>query len=179
MASATSIYARAFSDVVFDRKLDAALAMRELGAIEATLAESPILARVWENPSIPAEQKRKLLDAIVAQEGLSRPVRNFVAVLIDHRRIQFFSAIVQQFQREMNARLGFVDAEIISARDLSDPEKRTLESQVEKLVGKKVKAQYRHDPSILGGAIVRVGSTIYDGSVLGQLERVREQIAGA
>ena len=179
MASATSIYARAFSDVVFDQKLDAARTMQELGTIDATLAESATLTRVWENPSIPAEQKRNVLDAIVAQEGLSRPVRNFVAVLIDHRRIQFFRAIVQQFQREINARLGFVDAEITSARDLSDPEKRVLESQVEKLVGKKVKAQYRHDASILGGAIVRVGSTIYDGSVLGQLERVREQIAGA
>jgi len=179
MASATNIYARAFSDVVFEKRLDVARVTQELSTIDATMAESSELKRVWENPSIPSEQKRKLLDAIASREGLSQTVRNFIAVLIDHRRIQFFEGIVQQFQREINARLGFVDAEITSARDLSDGEKRTLESQVENLTGKKVKAEYRQDGSILGGAIVRVGSTIYDGSVLGQLERVREQIAGA
>jgi F-type H+-transporting ATPase subunit delta len=179
MASVTNTYARAFSDVVFEKKIDVAKATQELNTVEATLAESADLRRVWENPSIPADQKRKLLDAIVSREGLSQPVRNFVAVLIDNRRIQFLKDIVQQFQREISARLGFVDAEITSARDLAEGEKRTLESQVEKLIGKKVKAHYRHDDSILGGAIVRVGSTIYDGSVLGQLERVKQKIAGA
>jgi F-type H+-transporting ATPase subunit delta len=178
MASATRAYARAFSDVVFEKHLDAAQAMQELHTVEATMAESADLRRVWENPSIPAEQKRRLLDAIASREGLSQPVRNFIAVLIDHRRIQFLSTIVEQFQREINARMGFVDAQITSARDLTDPEKHTLEGQVENLTGKKVKAQYRLDNAILGGAVVRVGSTIYDGSVLGQLERVREQLIG-
>ena len=178
MASVTSTYARAFSDVVFENRLDAAQVVQELRTVEANVAESEDLRRVWENPSIPADQKRKLLDAIAASEGLSKPVRNFIAVLIDHRRIQFLRPIVEQFQRDLNARLGFVDAQITSARELSDPEKRVLEGQVEKLTGKKVKAQYRRDITILGGAIVRVGSTIYDGSVLGQLERFREQLVG-
>ena len=179
MASVTSTYARAFSDVVFEKRLDPAQVVQELHTIEANMAESDDLRRVWENPSIPADQKRRLLDAIAAREGLSKPVRNFIAVLIDHRRIQFLRPIVEQFQRDLNARLGFVDAQITSARDLSDPEKRVLESQVEKLTGKKVKAQYRRDDTILGGAIVRVGSTIYDGSVVGQLERFREQLVGS
>ena len=75
--------------------------------------------------------------------------------------------------------MGFAEAEITSFRDLSDPEKRKLEAQVEKLTGKKVRAKYSRDASILGGAVVRVESTIYDGSVLGQLQRIREQIAGS
>ena len=66
-----------------------------------------------------------------------------------------------------------------ASRDLSDPEKRSLEAQVEKLTGKKVRARYLRDAGILGGAVVRVGSTIYDGSVLGQLESIREEIAEA
>ena len=75
--------------------------------------------------------------------------------------------------------MGFAEARITSFRDLSEPEKRTLEAQVGRLTGKKVRAKYSRDASILGGAVVRVGSTIYDGSVLGQLQRIREQIAGS
>ena len=61
---------------------------------------------------------------------------------------------------------------------MSEPEKRSLEAQVERITGKRARARYSRDPSLLGGAVVKVGSTIYDGSVLGQLQRIREQIAG-
>jgi F-type H+-transporting ATPase subunit delta len=179
MASVTNTYARAFADVVFQSRLDAAKTVQELHRIIATLSESVELRRVWENPSIPAEQKRRLLDAIVAREAIARPVRNFVAVLIDHRRIPFIEQIAKQFEQEINSRLGFAEAEIISARELGDWEKDALESQVAKLIGKRVKARYQRDRAILGGAIVKVGSTIYDGSVLGQLLRVREQMVGS
>jgi F-type H+-transporting ATPase subunit delta len=178
MASVTRLYARAFADVVFDRRLDAGKTLQELHALSALLAANPDLRRVWENPAITAEQKRGVLDAIVKREGFSRPVRNFVAVLIDHRRIHFLDAIVTELVHELDARMGFAEAQITSVRELSDPEKRALEAQVEKLTGKKVRAKYARDSAILGGAIVRVGSTIYDGSVLGQLQRMREQIAG-
>ena len=177
MASVTSVYARAFADVVFDRKLDAGKSLQELRALGALLKENEDLRRVWENPAIAAEQKRGVLDAIVKREGLSRPVRNLVAVLIDRRRIHLFDAIVDQLRHELDARMGFAEAQITTFRDLSEPEKRTLELQVEKLTGKKVRAKYSRDASIMGGAVVRVGSTIYDGSVLGQLQRIREQIA--
>jgi len=178
MASVTRVYARALADVVFERRIDAAKTLQELHALGSLLHANPDLRRVWENPAIPAEQKRGVLDAIATREGFSRPVRNFVAVLIDHRRMHFFDAIVEQLGHELDARLGFAEAQITSARDLTDGEKRTLEGQVERLTGKKVRAKYFRDNTILGGAIVRVGSTIYDGSVLGQLQRIREQIAG-
>lgn len=178
MASVTNVYARAFADVVFDKKLDAAKALQELAALGVLLKENEDLRRVWENPAIAAEQKRGVLDAIAKREGWSRPVRNFAAVLIDHRRMHLFDSIVEHLRHELDARLGFAEAQITSFRDLSDPEKRKLEAQVEKLTGKKVRARYSRDASILGGAVVRVGSTIYDGSVLGQLQRIREQIAG-
>ena len=82
------------------------------------VAESKQLREVWETPSIPAEQKRAVLDAIVARDGISRPVRNFVAVLIDHRRTSFLTAIVKQFELELDRRMGFAEAEITSAREL-------------------------------------------------------------
>lgn len=178
MASVTGLYARAFADVIFESRMDAGKTLAELHALGGLLEASPDLRRVWENPAIGADQKRKVLDAIVKREGFSGPVRNFLAVLIDRRRIHFFEPIVGQLAQELDTRMGFAEAQITSVRPLSDPEKRALESQVEKLTGKKVRAKYASDGSILGGAIVQVGSTIYDGSVLGQLQRIREQIAG-
>jgi F-type H+-transporting ATPase subunit delta len=178
MASVASVYARAFADVVFEKRLDAGKTMAELRGLSALLHANPDLGRVWESPAIAAEAKRGVLDSIVMREGFSKPVRNFVAVLIDHRRMHFFDAIITRLGHELDVRMGFAEAQITSFRDLSEAERRKLELQVEKLTGKKVRAEYFRDPAILGGAVVRVGSTIYDGSVLGQLERIREQIAG-
>ena len=177
MATVTNTYARAFVDVVMDRKLDASRTLEEVQSIAAMVASSKQLREVWEAPSIPTNEKQKLLDAIVAKAKLSREVRNFVAVLIDHRRITFLGAIVKQFEQDLNQRLGFAVAEITSSRDLSDPERRSLESEVEKLTGQKVRASYSKDSSILGGAMVKIGSTIYDGSVKGQLERMKQALS--
>ena len=177
MASVASAYARAFADVVLSARLDAGRAVGGLHRISGLLGESTELRRVWENPAVPGDQKRRLLDAIVQREGIDKPVRNLVAVLIDHRRVQFLPRIVEQLEKELDARLGFAEAQISSARELGDAEKRALEVQIEKATGKKVRAQYGLDPSLLGGAVVRVGSTIYDGSVKGQLERIKEAIS--
>ena len=177
MASVASTYARAFADVVFDAKLDAVRAISGLQQIATLFSDSIELRRVWENPAVPADQKRKLLDVIVRRDGIDRPVRNLVAVLIDHRRLPYLPRIVDQLEKELDFRLGFTEAQISSARELGDAEKRTLEAQIAKTTGKKVRASYGLDPSLLGGAVVRIGSTIYDGSVKGQLERIKEAIS--
>jgi len=177
MASVPSIYARAFADVIFSSHLDAPRAAAGLTRIATLFTESHDLRRVWENPAVPVEQKRHLLDAIVQREEIDRPVRNLVAVLIDHRRLPFLPRIVEQLKKELDTRLGLAEAQISSARALGDDEKRELESQIEKATGKKVRASYGLDPSLLGGAVVRVGSTIYDGSVKGQLEKIKEAIS--
>ena len=177
MASVASTYARAFADVVLGAHLDANRALAELRAIASLLNESSELRRVWENPAIPADQKRRVLDAIVARDGISKQVRNLVAVLIDHRRVHFLAPVIRQLEKELDARLGFAEADITSARELGDAEKREFETQVQKLTGMKVRAQYMQDASLLGGAVLRVGSTIYDGSVKGQLERMKAAIS--
>ena len=130
MASVASTYARAFADVVLSAHLDADRAVGGLREIAGLLAESADLRRVWENPAVPAEQKRRLLDAIVQREGIERHARNLVAVLIDHRRVQFLGRIVEQLNKELDARMGFAEAHITSARELGDAEKRALESQI-------------------------------------------------
>jgi len=134
------------------------------------------LRRVLENPSIPGDRKRAVLDAIAMRLGSTRQVRNFIAVLIDHRRLPLFSEILKQLEQELDGRQGFAEAQVSTARQLSDPEKQMLEAEIAKLTGKKVRARYEQDASLLGGAVVQVGSTIYDGSVKGQLENIREQL---
>jgi F-type H+-transporting ATPase subunit delta len=177
MASVAGAYARAFADLVTEKRLDGERSLGELRAVGGLIGANEDLRRVWENPTIPREQKRKVLDGLARRDGWSQPVRNFMAVLIDHQRVAFFPQILAQLEKELNDRMGIADAQISSARDLNDFEKRGLESQVSKLTGKRVRATYSRDTSLLGGAVVRIGSTIYDGSVLGQLQRIREQIA--
>ena len=177
MASVASTYARALADVVMDKHLDADRSIAELRTIASLLAESADLRRVWENPAIPAAQKRAVLDVIAQRDEISKPVRNLVAVLIDHRRVHFLEPIIRQLEKELDARLGFAEAEITSARALADAEKREFEAQVGKLTGNKVRAHYEQDATLLGGAVLRIGSTIYDGSVKGQLERLKEAIS--
>jgi F-type H+-transporting ATPase subunit delta len=180
MASVVGIYARAFADVVMktSSRLDPAGALQELRTIEALLKESDQLRRVLENPSIPGDRKRAVLDAIAKRLGTTRQVRNFIAVLTDHRRLPLFSEILKQLEQELNDRQGFAEAQVSTARPLSDHEKQMLEAEITRLTGKKVRARYGQDTSLLGGAVVQVGSTIYDGSVKGQLEKIQEQLVG-
>jgi F-type H+-transporting ATPase subunit delta len=178
MASVVGTYARAFADVVMTGKshLDAARALQELHGIEDLIKESDQLRRVLENPSIPGDRKRAVIDAITGRMGTTRQVRNFIAVLTDHRRLPLFSEILKQLQQELNDRQGFAEAQVSTARQLSDAEKAMLEAEITKLTGKKIRAKYEQDATLLGGAVVQVGSTIYDGSVKGQLEKIREQL---
>ena len=179
MATVINTYARAFADVVMENHLDPGKTLAEAQQIGTLLSESRVLREVWDNPSIPAEQKRNVLDAIVQRAGISRPVRNFTAVLIDKGRTRFLPEIVAQFAQELNQRLGLADAEITTARELVTEERKALEADLARVTGKQIRARYDRDPSILGGAVARVGSTIYDGSVKGQLERIRQQLTSS
>lgn len=176
MASVIGAYARAFADVVLRGKLDPAGMIEQLRGADALLAESAALRRVLENPSIPSEGKLGVLDGIAQKTGMARPTRNFLAVLTDHRRLPLLGDITREVEQELNNRLGIADAEVRSARDLNDSEKKLLEAEITKLTGKRVRARFQRDAALLGGAVVQVGSTIYDGSVAGQLERIREEL---
>ncbi len=179
MAAVASRYARALVDVVMQQKIDPDAAVQQVNSIIAAIKESADLRKVWEAPDISAEQKRNLLDAIGQQVGLLRTIRNFFAVLIDHQRIAMVEQIARQFQVDLDAELGFAEAQVSSARPLSDGEKRELESRVAAMTGKKVRASYVANPELLGGVMVQVGSTIYDGTVRGQLQKLRQQLVNS
>ena len=179
MASYVSRYARAFTEAVFARQLDADKAFASLEAMQEILGSSHELRTLLQNPSVPGDQKLRLLDALTKRIGAPKEVRNFLAILVDNQRLGGFTEIVKEVKEQLNERLGIADAEVISARELGAEERRMLEAQIAKTTGKTVRASYQQDPAVMGGAIVRVGSTIYDGSVRGQLQKLREQLASS
>jgi len=179
MASVASRYARALVDVILESKIDGDLARQQLRTFVDAIHESLQLRRVWESPAVLPEQKRAVLDAIAGKVGAVKPIRNFIAVIIDHRRIGILDDIVRVFESELDAELGFAEVKVSSARPLSPQEQREVESRVENMTGKKVRATYASSPELLGGIVVRVGDTIYDGSVRGQLEKMRQELSMA
>lgn len=177
MAAINSRYARALADVVVEKKLDADKLVAELHSLSRALAMSVELRAVLETPAVPAAQKLKVLDAVVAKLAASPVARNFLAVLVQNRRIPALGEIARLFEVEMNERRGFSEAEVTSWRDLGEEEKGSLASSLEAATGKKIRARYQRDESLLGGARIRVGSTIWDGSVRGQLRKLKEQLS--
>jgi F-type H+-transporting ATPase subunit delta len=176
MAAVLARYARAFAEVVIAHKINADAAVGELTQVAALIHDNRELRNVLQNPAVTHSQKLALLDAIVHRMGGSNLLRNFLAVLIDHRRIASVGEIVEQFKQELDRRLGIAEARISSARVLTAAERKSLEKQLAEITGKTVRATYSEDAALLGGVTVRMGSTIYDGSVHGRLERMRQEI---
>ena len=178
MAAYVSRYASAFLDVVTSAGLDTAAIDRQLNDFLATWEGSRELREFFSNPAIPAAQKVSFLDKLNVRFGLQKELRNLIAVLIDNDRIGGVSDVVTAYRQLMQEKLGIHPAEITTARELESTEREALLAEVGKLAGGRVDATFRQDKSILGGTIVRIGSTVYDGSVRGRLERLREDLAG-
>jgi F-type H+-transporting ATPase subunit delta len=173
-------YARALAAVISDQQLDLIAAHGQLTAFANLLAESAELREVLHNPSIPEQQKLKVLDTLSARMGLSRPVRNFLALITHHQRLNELPDMITAYAGIAEENSGIAEVEITTARPLDADSRRLLEQQVAKLAGEpRVQATYHEDPSLLGGAVVKLGSTVYDGSIRGQLEQMRQRLATA
>jgi F-type H+-transporting ATPase subunit delta len=131
------------------------------------------------NPSIAIEQKRKILDAISGRIGMLPQVRNFIAVIMDHQRLADLDDILDEYHAVADEQSGLAEAEITSAHQLNDEDRANLEAQVAKLAGGRVRATYRQDATLLGGAVVRIGSTVYDGSIRAQLHQLKQKLVNA
>lgn len=173
MSVFTATYARALAEVVIHDKLDTDEVDRQLGDFAATFTESKELREVFQNPSIKLESKLKLLDAIAPRIGMAGQVRNFLAVLLQNDRIDALDFIVAEYRNEIRARLDIAEAEITSTRELDAAERSRIEEEASRLAGLKIQATYKQDASLLGGIVMRIGDTVYDGSVRGRLERMR------
>ena len=180
MAAIDLRYARALAAVVSDQKLDAGKTQSQLNEFAATLEASAELREVLEDPSIPEPQKLKVLDAIAAKSGMSQTVRNFVALLAHHQRLQELREMVRAYGSLSDEASSVAEAEIVSAQPMDASNRRLLEEKIAKLAGvKNVHATYREDAALLGGAVVTVGSTVYDGSIRAQLQQLKARLVAA
>lgn len=176
MASYGSRYARAFADVVFEAHLNAKDARRQLEDFGAAWRESRELREFFLDPSFATEQKVELLDKLNAKLQMAPTTRNFIAVMIRNGRMAGFEDVVAEFGREVNRRLGIQEAKVTSARPLEAEERRELEAGLARMTGNQVEAQYLVDNSLIGGVVVQAGSTVYDGSVRGRLDRLKQEL---
>lgn len=175
MSAVAERYAAALADVAVERGNSETI-KRNLAAFVEAFSSVADLRNALESPALNAEVKRRVIAEVAGKMGLDGAVRNFIYLVVDHRRTEILREIEQAFLSELNERLRIVDAEVTSARELNDDEKRQLSAVLAQRTGKKVEPRFQIDGALLGGAVVRLGSTIYDGSVRDQLKRLREQL---
>jgi F-type H+-transporting ATPase subunit delta len=176
MAIFVARYARAFADVVTAEKLDTAALGRQLDDFLATWDASAELRELMVNPAVAAPQKIAVLDKMNAKLKLLKELRNLLAVLIKNDRIHEVREVAAAYRTEMQERQGIRPVEIVTARELGEKDRAGLVAGVGKLAGAQIQASFKLDNTILGGTVVRIGSTVYDGSVRGRLDRLKEAL---
>ena len=177
-SAVASRYANAMADVVTaaSSPLRPEIALAELQAFETTLRDSPELQNALVTPAVPAGRKKAVVTRIAEALQLSRIPRNLLFVLIDHRRIASLAGIIQTLEVVLDERLGFARAEVSSPRELTGEQRATLNSRLEQLTGKRIRMRFAVDDSLIGGVVARIGSTVYDGSVRGELAALERRL---
>lgn len=176
MKSAALQYANALADIVLAQGA-AEPALGQLSDFARAYAESAELRNFLASPSVEAAAKHRVVEKLAARLGASKIVRNFLFVVIDRRRTVLIPEIFAAFQEVLRKRLGIAEAEVSSATELNAAQKAELAQRIGQLTGKRVETRYLVDRHLLGGAVVRIGDTIYDGSVRGRLNALRAKLA--
>jgi F-type H+-transporting ATPase subunit delta len=179
LSAVAARYANALADVVTagGSTLSPQQAVAELRSFETTLRGSVELQNALITPAVPGSRKKAVVGRIAGILQLSQVTRNFLYVLVDRRRIASLSNIIQDFETVVDARLGYARAEVSSARELSETQRRDLNTRLERLTGKRIRMRYTIDGSLIGGVVARIGSTVYDGSVRGQLATLERRLS--
>ena len=176
MKSASLQYATALADIALEQGA-ADPVKKQLADFGATYAESSELRNILSSPAVDRTAKHGVIEKIAARLGASRIVRNFLFIVTDNQRSHLLPEILQTFDTVIRQRQGMAEAEVTSAAELTAEQKATLQETLERLTGKKIQAKYSLDPGLLGGAVVRIGDTIYDGSVRNRLNQMRARLA--
>lgn len=181
LSAVAARYANALADVVTAQAsaLSPPDALSELRAFESALNESRELREALLTPAIAGSRKKAVVARIADLLKLSRISRNFMLVLIGHRRIALLGEILAAFEIVLDDRTGYIRAEIASASALGDAQREQIGAELEKLTGKRIRTAYSVDASLIGGVVAKVGSTLYDGSVRGSLESLGRRLSAA
>ena len=180
MPDALSVhYAAALANSVFapNSGLSPQDAITQLRAVESVLSGSKQLEHVLLSPAVGKPRRKAVVEKLAGEMGLNRLIRNFLLVVVSHRRIHELPSMRRSFEAAVDERLGFIPAEIASAKDLSGEQKREIERTLEAKLGKSIRANFQTDPTLIGGIRARVASREYDASVKGKLESMRQRLA--
>jgi len=176
LKSASLQYANALADIALEQGASEPAA-KQLESFAAAYEESAELRTFLASPAVSVEAKHEVLEKISNRLGASKIIRNFLFVIADHRRTQLIPEIVATFQQVLRQRQGVAEAEISSAVELTSAQKKELAATLARVTGKKIEPKYSLDPALLGGAVVRIGDTIYDGSLRSRLNEMRARLA--
>src|SRR5712692_5042692 len=152
-------------------------ASKQLQEFGAAYAQSSELRTFLASPAVSMEAKHAVIERIVARLGASKIIRNFLFVLADHRRTQLIPEVIAAFHQVIRQRQGVAEAVVSSAVEMSAAQKKEMAATLARLTGMKIETKYAHDPALLGGAVVRIGDTIYDGSLRSRLNEMRTRLA--
>ena len=170
-------YATALADVAIERREEREV-QNELDQWAAMIDSSPLLKEVLANPTIVYDQKRKVLEELIARTRVRETTASFLRVLLKNQRLSELRGIVDRFGLVLDDRGGLVAAHVTTARPLPEDLRNSLHDTLAGATGRKVRLSFTTDESIIGGLVARIGSTIYDGSVQGQLDRLANEMAG-
>ncbi len=172
-------YAHALADVVTGPNFGAppAEAVAQLRTFYSSTNTVPQLQTVLASPAVPKARKRAVIRSIAGTLGLKQIIVNFLLVLSDRGRWHALHEVIDSLDAVLDAHLGFERAEVRSAYELSNQQREELSRELERIAGKKIRLQVAVDPGLIGGVTARVGSTVYDGSVRGQLAKMRQTLA--
>lgn len=170
-------YAVALADVVTSRG-EAGEVREELAAWDEMMRANPQLFEVFRHPTIPHDQKRRVLDELIARARPRPTTANLLLVLLQNHRLADLGEINRQFTQELDRRANIVTAQVTTARPVPDEAREALRARLGQLTGSNVRLQFGVDEDLIGGVVTRIGSTVYDGSVRTQLEQIRRRMAG-
>lgn len=172
-------YARALFDVAQKEKLDLEPLLRELNEFNDLVKGDAGLSRVLSNPAIPAPRKRAVIDRLLALSPVSPPLARLLALLAERDRLALLEDLTQAFRAKVMEHQQVARAEVTTAIALPPDRVSTLQQGLARATGREVQLETRVDPSIIGGAVTRIGSTVYDGSIMTQLQKLKERLAGS
>jgi F-type H+-transporting ATPase subunit delta len=175
------IKARRFAQALVDALKsdeDLALVDRDLDRLRTALLALPALGRLLAHPGLPADRKKPLIiQALGGAEG--QPATNaLLAILAEQRRLPLLPEIASWFRRLKDRRMGLTPVEVTTAGPLREGDQTAWSSAMAAAAGTRVRIDFKTDPSLIGGAVAKVGSVLYDGSARGSLERIRESLLG-
>jgi F-type H+-transporting ATPase subunit delta len=169
-----AIYAKAFLGAAESTGKAEAL-VDELGAVTEVLDQFPQLEAVFASALVSPQEKSQLLDRLFGAK-LSAVLLDFLKVIARHGRLDIVRAVDQEVRSRFDELRGRVRVQLRTATRLDDAVSRRLFTSLEKLLGGQPRLEPEVDPALIGGVVLRVGDTVYDGSVARQLDQVRQQM---